>query len=66
MVTRTIQLKDDTYARLRMYKVGGMTFDEVVRRLMENSAVERFHEDYREWQRRVLKNMERSGEFTEL
>lgn len=35
MAYRTINIKPETYERLRAYKVGGMSFDEVVQFLME-------------------------------
>lgn len=60
---KTVQLDEDTYEALRSYKVGGMTFDEVIRRLMAKQDVEAFHREYREWQRRVLRNMKASGDF---
>lgn len=63
---KTIQLRDDTYARLRLYKVGGLTFDEVIQGLMSKTVLADFHEEYRAWQERVLANIEKSGKFTEL
>lgn len=63
---KTVQLKDETYEALKTYKVGGLTFDDVVRRLMRDQDPEAFHEAYRAWQERVLENMERSGDFQEL
>ena len=35
MATRTITLLPETYATLRRYKVGGKSFDDVIRDLME-------------------------------
>lgn len=63
---KTIQLRDETYARLRAYKVGGMTFDDVIRRLMEEKAADAFHAEYREWQTRVLRAAERSPDWDEV
>ncbi|HLF06190.1 MAG TPA: antitoxin VapB family protein [Thermoplasmata archaeon] len=63
---KTIQLQEETYEDLKAYKVGGLTFDDVVKQLMENFDVERFHKEYRAWQRRVVANMKKSGQFRKL
>lgn len=65
-MSKTIQLRDETYSDLKVYKVGGLTFDEVIRRLMEKQAAEDFHEEYRKRQRKVLANMKKSGHFKPL
>ena len=62
-MTRTIQLRDATYDALRSFKVSGMTFDDVIRRLMEHHDADRFHHEYYRWQKRVLANMRKSGDF---
>jgi predicted CopG family antitoxin len=63
---KTVQLREDTYAALKTYKVGGMTFDDVIRRLMEEKDPEAFHEEYRAWQKGVVARMRASGEFKPL
>ena len=65
-MSKTVQLDEATYEALKSYKVGGLTFDQVIRRLMENQDPEAFHQEYRAWQKRVLKNMKKSGEFKPL
>jgi len=40
---RTINLRPETYQRLGLYKIGPMTFDEVVARLLEDVPPERFY-----------------------
>ncbi|HWH09234.1 MAG TPA: hypothetical protein VNX21_08540 [Candidatus Thermoplasmatota archaeon] len=63
---KTVQLDEATYEALKSYKVGGLTFAQVIRRLMENQDPEDFHREYRAWQKRVLKNMKKSGDFKPL
>jgi len=63
---KTIQLKEATYEQLQGYKVGGLTFDDIIRRLMERLDAGEFQREYREWQKRVVANMRRSGDFREL
>ena len=63
---KTIQLNESTYAELKGYKVGGLTFDDVILRLMEEFDVARFHREYREWQKRVVGNIKRSNSFKKV
>jgi len=44
MAYRTVNVKPETYERLRTYKVGGMSFDEVVQFLMERVDASELHE----------------------
>lgn len=44
MTYRTVNVKPETYERLRTYKVGGMSFDDVVRFLMERVDPSVLHE----------------------
>ena len=60
---KTVQLDDETYEALKSYKVGGLTFDQVIRRLMEKEDPEEFQREYRAWQKRLLSNMKKSGDF---
>lgn len=63
---KTVQVDDATYEALKSYKVAGLTFDQVIRRLMERQDPEAFHREYRAWQKRVLANMKKSGDFEPL
>lgn len=63
---KNIQVDGETYEALKSYKVGGLTFNDVIRRLMENQDPEEFHEEYRAWQKRLLANIRKSGEFKPL
>ena len=65
-MVKTVQLDEETYEALKSYKIGGLTFAEVIRRLMEEKDAETFHREYRAWQKRVLKNMRKSGDFKPL
>ncbi len=65
-MVKTIQVDDATYQALRSYKVGGMTFADVIRRLMEHEDPDKFHTEYRAWQNRVLQHMRRSDEYEHL
>lgn len=63
---KTVQLDEETYEALKSYKIGGLTFAEVIRRLMDEKDPEQFHREYRAWQKRVLANMRKSGHFERL
>lgn len=65
-MSKTIQVDDTTYEALRTYKVGGLTFDDVIRRLMEHQDPESFQQEYRAWQERVLENVKESDDFERL
>lgn len=65
-MARTIQLDDATYEALKAYKVGGLTFGQVLQRLMENRDPAEFHREYLAWQRRVVANLKRSPKVREL
>ena len=65
-MTKTVQLDDSTYEALKEYKIGGLTFAQVIRRLMVKQDAEAFHREYRAWQRRVVANMKTSGDFKKL
>lgn len=65
-MSKTIQVDDATYEALQTYKLGGMTFDDVIRRLMEHQDPEEFQQEYRAWQERVLERMRESGDFEPL
>ena len=41
-MSKTVQLDDETYEALKSYKVGGLTFDQVIRRLLEKEDPEAF------------------------
>lgn len=43
-----------------------MTFDDVIRRLMEHQDPEEFQQEFRAWQERVLERMRESGDFEPL
>lgn len=45
---RTVNVKPETYAQLQTYKIGGMSFDEVIRFLMERTDATLLHERVRE------------------
>lgn len=63
---KTVQLDEATYEALKSYKVGGLTFDQVIRRLMEKQDPGAFQREYRAWQKRLLANMRKSGDFKPL
>lgn len=44
MSYKTVNLRPDTYERLREYKVAGLSFDEVVQRLLDQVDREVFYE----------------------
>lgn len=47
MTYRTVNLKPETYERLQTYKVGGMSFDDVVRFLVDRVDPAILHEQAR-------------------
>lgn len=51
---RTINLRPRTHERLRIYKLGGKTFDTVLNELMDCAPPERLHSSVlREYRRRL-------------
>ncbi|MGQ0535274.1 MAG: hypothetical protein ACT4PT_04300 [Methanobacteriota archaeon] len=65
MAYRTVNLAPATYERLRAYKAGGKTFDDVLNDLMDNLPLERVHEDVLREHRRRIRRMKR-GEYVTL
>lgn len=61
-----VQPADETHETLTSRKIGGLSFEDVGRRLMEDEDPERSRREYRAWQTRVLRNMKESGEYEPL
>jgi len=65
-MVKTVQLDDATYEALRTFKTGGMTFADVIRRLMEGQDPEAFQAAYRRWQEEALARIRSDPAFKPL
>jgi hypothetical protein len=63
---KNIPVHSDTYAKLSLYRIGSLSFNDVMLALMSKLSPEEFHREYVEWQTRVIANMDKSGDFETL
>ncbi len=56
-MSTTIQLEDDRKLRLARLKVGGMTYDDVIARLLDGIDEEAFRRRALEWEERLAKTI---------
>lgn len=65
MSPTTIQLSPETREQLKEYKIGGMSYEDVVKLFMEILKPEEFHKAYRKWQTGVAKEIRSSRKWQE-
>ena len=65
MSYRTINVAPETYERLVLYKHAGMSFDEVINRMMDMMPEEEFYRHVLEEHRKRFKKI-KAGEFVEI
>lgn len=63
---KNIPVHDETYAKLSLYRIGSLSFNDVMIALMSKLTPDEFHKEYVEWQTRVIANMDKSGDFESL
>lgn len=63
---KNIPVHSETYAKLSLYRIGSLSFNDVMIALMSKLSPEEFHKEYVEWQTRVIANMDKSGDFESL
>jgi predicted CopG family antitoxin len=56
-VSTTIQLEDDRKRRLARLKVGGMTYDDVIARLLDDVDEDAFRRRALEWEETLAKSI---------
>lgn len=63
---KNIPVHSETYARLSLYRIGSLSFNDVMIALMSKMSPEEFHKEYVAWQTLVIANMDKSGDFESL
>lgn len=66
MATSSIQVSEETRDRLARYKVGGMSYEDVLEVFMNLVEPEEFHEHYEDWQAEVARQIRRSEKWQPL
>ena len=66
MGTSSIQVSERTRRALARYKSDGMTYDDVLQRIMEILPPDEFRGLYRKWQARVAGEIRKSKKWEEL
>lgn len=66
MSPSSIQVSRETRERLAEYKVGGMSYEDVLEVLMGLVEPEEFHERYRDWQEQVASDIRNSSKWDRL
>lgn len=66
MGTTTIQVSKETQERLKEYKFGGMSYEEVLRFFTSVIPPEEFREAYERWQAKVAEEIRGSDRWKEL
>ena len=66
MATSSIQVSDRTRAALRRYKADGMTYEDVLKLMMEVMPPDEFHAVYAKWQEQVAEGIRKSKKWSPL
>ena len=66
MAVSSIQVSDKTRAALRRYKTDGMTYEDVLKLMMEVMPPEEFHAVYAKWQKQVADGIRKSKKWSPL
>ena len=66
MVASSIQVSGKTRAALRKYKTGGMTYEDVLKLMMQVMPPEEFHAAYVKWQVQIAESIRKSKKWTPL
>ncbi|MEA3201446.1 MAG: hypothetical protein QOE90_2874 [Thermoplasmata archaeon] len=64
MGASSIQVSDDTRAALRRYKTDGMTYEDVLKLMMQIMPPEEFHALYAKWQKQVADGIRKSKKWS--
>jgi len=66
MTATTIQVSQETRERMKEYKIGGMSYEDVLKLFMEILGPEEFHAAYRKWQSGVAGEIRKSKKWKEF
>lgn len=66
MAPSSIQLSSKTREELKRYKTEGMSYEDVIKILMELVEPEEFHALYRDWQAKVAEEIRKSKTWEKL
>jgi hypothetical protein len=66
MAASSIQVSDQTRAALRRYKTDGMTYEDVLKLMMEVMPPDEFHAVYAKWQKQVADGIRKSKKWSSL
>jgi hypothetical protein len=66
MAASSIQVSDKTRAALRRYKTDGMTYEDVLKLMMQVMSPDEFHAVYAKWQKQVADEIRRSKKWSPL
>ncbi len=64
MGASSIQVSDDTRAALRRYKTDGMTYEDVLKLMMQIMPPDEFHALYAKWQKHVADGIRKSKKWS--
>jgi predicted CopG family antitoxin len=62
----SIQVSEETRERLRRYKTEGMSYEDVLRLMMDLLGPDEFHALYKGWQARVAQEIRKSKKWDRL
>jgi hypothetical protein len=66
MAASSIQVSSDTRAALRRYKTDGMTYEDVLKLMMQVMPPDEFHALYAKWQKQVGDQIRKSKKWSSL
>lgn len=66
MAPSSIQISEETRERLAAYKVGGMSYEDVLEVLMGLVEPEEFRQHYEDWQAQVASDIRNSSKWEPL
>ena len=64
MSASSIQVSDDTRAALRRYKTDGMTYEDVLKLMMQIMPPDEFHALYVKWQKQFADGIRKSKKWS--
>lgn len=66
MAPSSIQVSTETREKLKRYKIAGMSYEDVIKIMMDLLEPEEFHALYKDWQAKVAAEVRQSKEWDRL
>lgn len=66
MAPSSIQVSTETREQLKQYKTAGMSYEDVIKIMMDLLEPEEFHALYRDWQAKVAEQIRKSKKWEPL